>query len=98
MALLQHDFAATTTLLRYYYDRIISSVSWVFLIIILKKKGATAQSSLIRDIRNTYFMNSMKGRFGKLKLIYLWRSEKEIREECQLVLGCGIMVSKTFFD
>ena len=48
----------------------------------LDKTVVKAPGSLTRDMRNTYFMNSMKGCFGKSKLICIETSKKEITEDC----------------
>ena len=48
----------------------------------LDKTVVKAPDSLTRDMRNTYFMKSMKGCFGKSNLICIETSEKEITEDC----------------
>ena len=65
------------------------------------------QGNFTRDIKDTYYKNSLEGCFGKLNLIHIGRSEKEIRKNCQFalademfssssfVLGYQIMVSRT---
>ena len=54
------------------------------------------KNSFTTDVRNTYFKNSLEDYSFNLNLIYIGRSEKEIMEDCLLVLGYEIMVSRTF--
>ena len=49
------------------------------------------QGSFKRDIKNTYYKNSLEGCFGKLNLIHIGTSEKEIRKNCQFALADEIM-------
>ena len=56
----------------------------------------TVQGSFTRDMRNTYFKNPLEDCFSNLNLIYIGKSEKEIRKDCEFVLGYEIMVSRTF--
>ena len=41
------------------------------------KAIVTVQGSLTRDIRNTYFKNSLEDCFSNLNLIYIGKSDKE---------------------
>ena len=67
-----------------------------FSTIYFDKAVVSVQCSFTRDIRNTYFKNSLEDCFNKLNLIYMGKSEKEIRKDCELVLGCEIMISRIF--
>ena len=49
------------------------------------------QGSFKRDIKNTYYKNSLEGCFGKLNLTHIGTSEKEIRKNCQFALADEIM-------
>ena len=60
------------------------------------KAVVLVKNSFTRDVRNTYFKNSLEDYSLNLNLIYIGRSEKEIMEDCLLVLGYEIMVSRTF--
>ena len=42
----------------------------------------THQGIVTRDLRNTNFKNSLEDCFKNLDLIYIGRSEKEIRKDC----------------
>ena len=44
------------------------------------KAVVTVQGSFTRDIRNTYFKNSLKDCFSNLNLMYIGKSEKIIRK------------------
>ena len=46
------------------------------------KAVTKAQGSFTRDIKNTYFKNSLEDCFSNLNLIYIGKSEKEIRKDC----------------
>ena len=46
------------------------------------KTVMTVQGNFTRDIRNTYFKNSVEDCFSNLNLIYIGKSEKEIRQGC----------------
>ena len=46
------------------------------------KAIVTVQGSFTKDIRNTYFKNSLEHCFSKLKLIDIGKSEKKIRKDC----------------
>ena len=60
------------------------------------KAVVLVKNSFTTDVRNTYFKNSLEDYSFNLNLIYIGRSEKEIMEDCLLVLGYEIMVSRTF--
>ena len=60
------------------------------------KAVVLVKNSFTGDVRNTYFKNSLEDYSLNLNLIYIGRSEKEIMEDCLLVLGYEIMVSRTF--
>ena len=60
------------------------------------KAVVLVKNSFTRDVRNTYFKNSLEDYSLNLNLIYIGRSEKEIMEDCLLVLGYEITVSRTF--
>ena len=49
------------------------------------------QGNFTRDIKNTYYKNSLEGCFGKLNLIHIGTSEKEIRKNWQFALADEIM-------
>ena len=44
----------------------------------------TVQGSFTGDISNTYFKNSLEDCFSNLNLIYIGKSEKEIRKDVNL--------------
>ena len=46
------------------------------------KTVVTVQRSFTRDIRNTYFKNSLEDCFSNLNFIYIGKSKKEIRKDC----------------
>ena len=60
------------------------------------KAVVLVKNSFTTDVRSTYFKNSLEDYSFNLNLIYIGRSEKEIMEDCLLVLGYEIMVSRTF--
>ena len=57
----------------------------------LEKVVVTVQGSFTRDIRNTYFKNSLEGCFGNLNVIYTGRNEKKVIKDLQVVLDNEIM-------
>ena len=60
------------------------------------KVVVTVPGSFTRDIRNTGLKNSLENCFSSLNLIYIGKSEKEVKQDFKLVLGYEIMVSRTF--
>ena len=46
------------------------------------KASVTVQGIFTRDIKNIYLKNFLKGCFSNLYLIYIGRSEKEVRKDC----------------
>ena len=62
------------------------------------KAIVTVQDSFTRDVRDTYFENSLENYSRNLNLIYIGRSEKEIMKDCYLVLVYEMWSQGLLFD